>query len=146
VSLIFGEPKGEEIDPLLLTVSLVNGVPRFELGTVVSTFAVSDPAGQELVSAPEPRQFLLPALSVGVISLPKPAQSLEIAARRDEATRRTWYEFRVPRLLLRYGPDFYWDLLVNENDGVGRAGALQMASATWGTEETQIGSLRGAGK
>ncbi len=146
VSLIFGEPKGEEIDPLLLTVSLVNGVPRFELGTAVSVFAVSDPTGQDLVSNHGPRRFLLPALSVGVISLPKPAQSLEISARRDEATRQTWYEFRVPRLLVRYGPDFYWDLLVNENDGAGRAGALQMASATWGTEETQIGSLRGKGE
>lgn len=143
VSLIFGEPKGEEIDPLILTVALVNGVPRFELGTAVSALAVSDPAGQELVSSPGPRRFLLPSLSAGAITLPKPTQSLEIAARRDEATRRTYYEFRVPRLLFRYGPDFYWDLIVNENDGAGRAGALQMASATWGTEETQIGSLRG---
>ncbi|MGQ9648934.1 MAG: outer membrane protein assembly factor BamB family protein [Phycisphaerae bacterium] len=146
VSLIFGEPKEEEIDPFLLTVSLVTGVPRFELGTVVSTFAVSDPAGQDLVSNHGPRRLLLPALSVGVISLPRPAQSLEIAARRDETTRQTCYEFRVPRLLFRYGSDFYWDLFVNENDGAGRAGALQMASATWGTEETQIGSLRGRGK
>jgi len=82
----------------------------------------------------------------GPVELPNLSQSIEIAARRDESTRRTFYELRVPKVLFRYGPDFYWDLFINENDGQGRAGALQMASATWGAEETQIGSLRGPGR
>lgn len=149
ITLLFGEPVGEEskeIDPLLLTLSLVNGLPRFELGTAVRTQAVSDPAGQETAAAPGPRRVALPALNAGAIVLPQPTESIEIAARRDESRRRTVYEFRVPKVLFRYGPDSYWDLFINDNDGAGREGSLQMASATWGTEETQIGSLRGVGE
>ena len=145
VTLLFGEPKNDEIDPLLLTVGLVNGLPRFELGTTAGTIAASDPAGQETAESPGPRRFVLPSLISGPAELPKLSQSIEIAARRDESAGRTFYEFRAPKVLFRYGPDFYWDLFINENDGQGRAGALQMASATWGVEETQIGSLRGAG-
>jgi outer membrane protein assembly factor BamB len=149
VSLLFGEAYGEkreEIDPLFLTVALVDGQPKFELGTAVSTMAVSDPPGQGLADGPEPRRLVLPAMNTGTIVLPKPTESIEVAALRDEVGRRTFYEVRVPKVLFRYGPGFSWDLFVNDNDGKGREGALQMASATWGTEETQIGSLRGVGE
>ncbi len=146
VALLFGEPKNDETDPLLLTLGLVNGLPRFELGTTAGTLATSDPAGQETAESPGHRRFALPPVIAGPVELPKLSQSIEIAARRDESAGRTFYEFRVPKVLFRYGPDFYWDLFINENDGQDRAGALQMASATWGVEETQIGSLRGAGQ
>lgn len=142
VTLMSGEPKGEEIDPLFLTVALVNGVPRFELGTAVATFMASDPAGQELAAGPGPRRFPLPASSNGPFVLPEPTQSIELAARRDEHSRRTVYEIRAPKAVFRYGPDSFWDFFINDNDGSGRSGALQIASATWGTEETQTGSLR----
>lgn len=149
VTLLFGEAGGDrrdEVDPLMLTVAVVDGLPRFELGTAVSASAVSDPAGREAAEGPGPRRFVLPPVHAGLIVLPRATESIEIAARREDALGRTVYEFRVPRALFPYGPGFYWDLFINDNDGAGREGALQLASATWGIEETQIGGLRGVGE
>ena len=73
----------------------------------------------------------------------QPGGSIEIAIWRDPSSRRTTYELQVAESVFNCGPDVIWDLFVNENDGLGREGALQLASSMWGTEESAIGGIRG---
>ena len=55
------------------------------------------------------------------------------------------YELRVPKALFAGGTDRCWDLLINDDDGLGREGALQLASSVWGIEESAVGAIRGIG-
>jgi hypothetical protein len=139
ITLLLATGGGEEVDPTLLTVALVDAVPRFELGTAVEAAAASDHPGREPDSFPGPRRFEVPPPGPGGATLLPPGSMLEIAVRRDDEGRRTVYEISAPIPAVVAGRDLYWDIIVNENDGRGREGALQLASSVWGVEETAIG-------
>lgn len=143
LTLQFGEPRGETVDPCMLTVALVGGVVRLELGNAVMTAAVSAPAGRLPDVGSSRDRFTLGTSAVGGILPVQIGVVIEAAARRSESLHRTWYELRVPRAIVRPDAEVYWDLLVNENDGLGREGALQLASSVWSIEESQTASLRG---
>jgi len=143
VTFVLAESGQPEIDPTLLTVALVDGVPRFEVGSAVSTVASSNHITHESVTGPGPAHFVLPPLREATTSLILPGATIDLAIRRNEASRRTRYELRFPKPVAIQSADLYWDVLINDNDGSGREGALQLASSVWGIEETAIGSIRG---
>jgi hypothetical protein len=143
VTFVLAEGGQPEADPTLLTVALVGGVPRFELGSAVSTVASSNTRTDESSAGPGPIRFVLPPLRDATTTLIPAGGTVDLAIRRDEPSRRTLYELSFPKPIAIRKADLCWDVLVNENDGSGRKGALQLASSVWGIEETAVGSIRG---
>jgi outer membrane protein assembly factor BamB len=143
VTLWWAHGGGETTDPRMLTVALSGGVPRYELGTAVRARAVSDPPGQRPAPLPGPRSFLVP--SFGGIPAGNTASGgrLEVAIRRDETSRSTVYEMRIPSDVWPVDEEGYWDIVIHDNDGQGREGGLQPASSLWAIEETAIGAIPG---
>ncbi len=143
MTLLFVSAKSDEADPTMLTAALVNGAPQFELGTAVAAIAASPQPDREPISLPGARTFILPPLRQTGAAGIAPGVSIDVLVCRIRPSNRTVYELRVPKTLFPYGPDTRWDVIINENDGLGREGGLQIGSAGWGIEETAIGSIRG---
>ncbi|HPD29467.1 MAG TPA: PQQ-binding-like beta-propeller repeat protein [Phycisphaerae bacterium] len=143
ITLQISEGGSEDVDPLMLTVGSVNGIVRLEMSSPVMMLAASDPPGTERHCEPGIRRFALSRPGAAGAGGPEATLYVEAAVQRDDFSRRTRYEIAMPRQLLRYGPESYWDLLINDNDGQGREGALQLASSIWSIEESQAACLRG---
>jgi len=133
---------GEESDPWMLTVSLINGVPQLEWGTAVSATATADQPGHAPMCDPGPRTLVLTSPTATGITSPA-GTPVDVAGCRDDSSRRIVYELRIPKTVIPWGPQTHWDVLVNDNDGNGREGALQLASSLWGIEESAIGGMAG---
>jgi hypothetical protein len=141
VSLLQTPGHGAEVEPVVLTIGFAGGEPRFEFGTPVNGFAFSDAQGNLPAPLPGMRQETM-ALPAGFAGNRTPVSaSVRFAAWRDETSRTTTYEIAIPKNLWPIESGVYWDVVVNENDGAGREGGLQIASSLWGIEETGAGGV-----
>jgi hypothetical protein len=144
VSLLQTPARGSEVEPVILTIGFAGGATRYELGTPVSGFAISDPPGYFPAPLPGTRQETV-SVPVGAAGNRAPiSASIRVAAWRDEARGMTTYEIEIPKNLWPIESGIFWDVAVNENDGEGREGGLQLASSNWGIEETGAGAVTAA--
>lgn len=132
-----------EVEPTLLTIALVHGVPRFELGTPARTLVASDPAGVEPDGGPGARSFVIPPLGETAAALLWPGESIDVAIWRDEGSIKTKYELRINGWTQPDDSRLYWGVIASDNDGHGRRGGLQLQSAAWSMEESAIGAVQG---
>jgi hypothetical protein len=141
VSLLQTTARGAEVEPVVLTIAFAGGEPRYELGTPAGAFAHSGPRGGAAAPGPGTRQETL-SLPAGAAGNRTPVSaSIRFAAWRNETRGITTYEIEIPKSLWPIESGVYWDLVVSENDGVGREGGLQIASGPWGIEETGAGGI-----
>jgi hypothetical protein len=135
VSLMAAHPHLDLTDPLIATFACLPGVTRIEVGNPVQVMVAPDPPGV-VPDVIQQARTIDASIAAAMLSLPAGDSEIQAASRRHDALGITCYEFAVPQSWLDSADGARFDLVIHDNDGQGRKGALHLASLHWSIEET----------